>query len=95
MAASSFTAAAEILPAFARGFQESDTDFSIVFARASSRLMVFPDTLRPVCFSMMEALMSSVRMPESFGSASRMFRTCAPRAFVAAARSATVSSRTK
>ncbi len=61
--ASALTAAADISPLFASGFHSSERSFSMARAMASSRWMVLPDTLRPVCSAMISVLMSSVRTP--------------------------------
>ena len=75
--------------------RHSGMSFATLSAKASSRLMVLPLTLRPVISSTMRALMSSERMPATVGSVARICSTWMPRAFVAAARSVTVSALVK
>ena len=88
-------AAAVRLPASA-GADHSGISFSAILRAArSSRWMVLPDTLRPVCRSMMAAFTSARRAPWNSGASRRRISAWAPSASVAAARSVTVSWRTK
>ena len=95
MPASERTASALRLPRSASAAHSGERSSAILRASLSSRAMVLPETLRPVCRSMMAAFTSSTRIPESDGSSERR-RTASPlSASVAAARSVTVSARVK
>ena len=95
MSASVRTASALRLPRSASAAHSGERSSAMRRASLSSRAMVLPETLRPVCRSMMAAFTSSTRMPESEGSSERR-RTASPlSASVAAARSVTVSARVK